>query len=510
MSAATSSSAKAEAAGIVSLALTFHRAPASYVDLLHGIAPLPESMGVLLRLAAGTSPADVSPAIVPLASPNDLRIAALFFIEQVLFRHDANYFRMLGLNPGANLEQIKEHHRLLMRLFHPDRENQPGDAGSEWKESHATRVNLAYNTLRDAGSRSRYLAGLKSQSVRSAVNAATVNGVSMNTMVAQRVAARRLAANPDSFWTIHLEPLFKRYLPQWVLGGTALLALVLTGTVYLANPPVEVADNIGVEGEVLSGLPAKPVAPVTTLPLPLPVIEEAKDQALNLDETIARFENRNMQVVVTESIATPSPVPKIRQALVQAPQSPAKPTVWVPASAPKRLSDPVVTVSLALRQSGLPAIAEARPLQTQPTVVQATAQSPVQLVQPPPQPVAEPVPWNPSILLDQLTEAYERGDAQDLMGLFDDAVRTNAGGRAETQRDYEALFRATDLRDLRLDKITWSDDGDVLRGQGKFRLTQMRRGESVLKIQSGAMRIELVRRGRSILVSALYLTFGQP
>jgi DnaJ-class molecular chaperone len=55
------------------------------------------------------------------------------------------------------LEQVKEHHRLLMRVFHPDRENRADD----WKDAFATRINLAYTTLRDADERRRYDASLQ-------------------------------------------------------------------------------------------------------------------------------------------------------------------------------------------------------------------------------------------------------------------------------------------------------------------------------------------------------------
>lgn len=526
MSAATGSAAGAGAAGVVSLALAFHRMPASHADLLHGAVPLPESLGVLLRLAAGISPADVCPSIASLASSNtltanDLRVASLFFIEQVLFRHDANYFRVLGVNPGASLEQIKEHHRLLMRLFHPDRTHQPGGAGSEWKEAYATRVNLAYNTLRDADSRSRYLASLKAPTskvlpVRPAANATT------NAGVVSRVAARRMATRPDSFWAIHLEPLFKRYLAQWVLGGTALLALLLIGVVHLANPPIAVADSTRDDSELKPNHPLKPAMPVAVLPLPLPVIEEAKVQALNLDAAIARFENRDKHVLAaalkTEPTTAPttaaSPLPETRQTRTQAPQIPPKPIVRVSGSAQPTAKFPanqVVAPAQAVWQSVAPVMPEAKPVQAPTIAVQVAAKTSVQMAQAP-LPTAEPAPvqWNPDTLLGQLTEAYERGDTQELMDMFDELARTEAGGRAETRRNYEALFRSTDLRDLRLDNITWSGDGEVLRGQGKYRLTQMRRGEPVLKTQSGILRIELIRRGRSVLISALYLTSGRP
>jgi len=44
------------AAGIVALALEFHRAPTRHADLLHGRAPLPPGVGALLKLAGGSEP----------------------------------------------------------------------------------------------------------------------------------------------------------------------------------------------------------------------------------------------------------------------------------------------------------------------------------------------------------------------------------------------------------------------------------------------------------------------
>ena len=116
------------AADIVALALAFHRAPTQYADLLHGRTPLPPGVGTLLKLAGGSEP---DPSHAALARADELKAAALFFIEQALFHHDGSHYRVLGLEPGAPIEQIKEHHRLLMRVFHPDRENRADD----WKDA---------------------------------------------------------------------------------------------------------------------------------------------------------------------------------------------------------------------------------------------------------------------------------------------------------------------------------------------------------------------------------------
>ena len=141
------------AADCVSLAIAFHQAPGRFSDLLHGRAELPEGIGRLLRLAGGAEPAAEGlngQAFVPAA---EIRQAARFFIEQVLLAHEADHYRVLGVRPDAPLEEIKEHHRLLMRLFHPDRE---GAAGDGWSEAFATRINLAYTALRQPRARARF------------------------------------------------------------------------------------------------------------------------------------------------------------------------------------------------------------------------------------------------------------------------------------------------------------------------------------------------------------------
>lgn len=503
MSAAKRIAPGAEVAGAVTLALAFYRAPASHADLLHGIKPLPESLGGLLRLAAGTAAKDVSPEIVSLAPPRDLKMAARFFIEQVLFRHDAHYFRVLGVNPGASIDQIKEHHRLLMRLFHPDRETLGVTDENDWNETYATRVNLAYNTLRDADSRSRYLATLKSQVLRPPASATPV----------PRVMPRRMAPEPDSFWALHLEPVFKRYLPQWVLGGTALLASVLVAAVYLSNPPVEVAQV----DVAAAGMPKPQVADRSnTMSTSHPVIELAKEQAERLEAAIARFERREsetmMPLVPNRSQPPVETRPNQQQALPSPlPSPPVRPTVWVAKSVAYSPPQPAAAMpSPGIRQNTAPVMTETKPVFAPSVVAPTVTQAAMQSV-PAPQPMADPmpVPWNPNVLLAQLAEAYERGDTQDLMSMFDETVRTSAGSRIETQRDYEDLFRSTDLRYLKLDNMVWNGEGEILKGQGKYRMTQMRKGETILKTQSGSVRIDLVRRGRSVLVAAFYLAPGR-
>ena len=135
----------------IALALAFARAPSQFPELLHGRRRLPPGVTALLKVAAGSPLADAESALAGAVS-GEPQQAAQFFIEQVLLAHSADHYRVLGVDPTAPAEQIKEHHRLLIRLFHPDRQQLP-DARTA---AFATRINLAYIVLRSPDTRANY------------------------------------------------------------------------------------------------------------------------------------------------------------------------------------------------------------------------------------------------------------------------------------------------------------------------------------------------------------------
>jgi hypothetical protein len=436
------------AAGIVALALAFHRTPVAHPDLLHGRATLPAGVGTLLKLAGGNPP---GPGSAALASPDELRTAALFFVEQVLLHHDASHYRVLGLEPGATLEQIKEHHRLLMRLFHPDR----GLHADDWKDAFASRINLAYTTLHDAEARRRYDAAL----------AAARPG--MAPLPARRVHAKATHPRGAPGWLL-------RFLPQWVLAGTALLALGIVGAVYVSNPPLPAARDAAlprVSGKVGEAPPATASAAVkapavvvaeTEVPPP-PVAEPAP-----LGEPLTQPESR-------EQPAQPA-LPE-RPAAAAPPRPPEKPVAKTPASA---APSPVPAPTLA-----------------------APAAAPAQAVPPVAAPAVSPAPLDPSATLKRFLSTYERGDTAGFMALFDEVAIGAAGGKPQIQREHEALFRSTELRHIAIDGMTWTQKGDWMRGEGRYRKTLMRRGELRLETEAGLIRIELLRSGDEALIVAL-------
>jgi len=128
---------------IIDLALACYRKPLDYQDRFSLTAPLPEGIDRLLWLANG-SPEVLEAAIRQTgAQPQELRDAARFCIQQWCLVRGADPYRVLGVTPDVPPEKIKEHYRLLMRLFHPDRA-----AGQKtWTDHYASRVTEAWTAL---------------------------------------------------------------------------------------------------------------------------------------------------------------------------------------------------------------------------------------------------------------------------------------------------------------------------------------------------------------------------
>jgi hypothetical protein len=121
----------------------------------------------------------------------------------------------------------------------------------------------------------------------------------------------------------------------------------------------------------------------------------------------------------------------------------------------------------------------------------------------PPRAVEAPRAADPNATLARFVASYERGDTQAFMALFDEVAISRSGGKAQIRREHEALFRSTDLRHIAIDGINWTRDGDWIRGEGRYRATQMKKGELQLHTESGLFRIQLAPRGDAVLIMGL-------
>ncbi len=177
----------------------YFRNPVQYwAEMLHA-NEVTGNLEIVVRLALGKPVEFTDPALRMPGVARELAGAALFFVGQTLFREGAGHYQILGLTSEASANAIRENHRLLIQLVHPDRHND----GVVWPESVAARVNRAYSELKNADSRAAY--DQTEADARSKLGAMTGKAATFS------ASARRIVRKP--------RPVQLPVLPEWLTGG---------------------------------------------------------------------------------------------------------------------------------------------------------------------------------------------------------------------------------------------------------------------------------------------------
>ena len=98
------------------------------LDLLHvpsrvkkaRTQPLPRGIDLLLRIAAGDQQAIATSAQLTDRTPEIIRDAAVFFIEQILLSPQSDSYRVLGATADTTSTELRRNMALLVTFFHPD------------------------------------------------------------------------------------------------------------------------------------------------------------------------------------------------------------------------------------------------------------------------------------------------------------------------------------------------------------------------------------------------------
>src|SRR5215472_3976224 len=124
---------------VIELALDLARMPA--LARSSGAPTIPPNVIELMRVAAAC-PEACHAAVAQTGEPTTTVIeAARFYLQQVLFRPDADCYRILGIKPTASRATAREHMRWLLEWLHPDR-----NKGS-WDAVYAERVLRAWREV---------------------------------------------------------------------------------------------------------------------------------------------------------------------------------------------------------------------------------------------------------------------------------------------------------------------------------------------------------------------------
>lgn len=111
--------------------------------------PLPGGVVVLLQIAAGGQEAERWAAGWTGKSPQVIREAAAFFIEQILLSPESDDYRILGTHPDATTAELRRNMVLLLKGMHPDIED-------GIRSVFTRRVTKAWNTLKTPDRRAAY------------------------------------------------------------------------------------------------------------------------------------------------------------------------------------------------------------------------------------------------------------------------------------------------------------------------------------------------------------------
>jgi hypothetical protein len=541
----------------LSLAVALHQAPARFPELLRGHGHLPSGVTILLRLAGGASLDDEEFVSPPLLSVPELRNAARFFVEQVLLSRDADHYRVLGVSHDAAIEEIKEHHRLLMRIFHPDRTDPESNADA----AIAARINLAYNALRLPADRAAYDAKL-----RQAPKAGTVVHAPMG-------AARPDDAEPPK---PVLSPFVARHLPQFVLAGVAVVAALGVGIVYVTREPTgAIGAGQGRLEPLTSSMrvamrdqataqqsPPQPAAPAKPGTAATPdAVPQPNTQAPSSDHTSRRMTidaeptsvrpprpvgvTREIAPVPSKPVVDRSPARDSREAAkprAESPEPAAKPVTPKPALqiatdlGAERAAPSVAAPAPATPSTPETIAANLQPATVEPAPVQRPPQAPAATVQmasterPPVQPVAQAAHAQPAVvaaavpqpapppppaprqvgqadlasLVSQLSATYGKGDIESFLALFSQDARDEVGGKDHIRSDYTNLFQSTAARQLYVWDMTWRSEGGVYRGEGNYQAKVVRKGEDQAHVYEGKLKLEVVQVNGAPRVRAMY------
>jgi hypothetical protein len=155
---------------VIELALDLARMPSLARSSI--VPALPSNIIELMRIAAA-SPEACQAAVAKTGEPTPVVIeAARFYLQHVLFRPDADCYRILGIEPTASRELARNHLRWLLQWLHPDRNNNSWDAVyaervlKAWREVSAANGSAAKPSFALAGISSNTKKNGRSQAIR--------------------------------------------------------------------------------------------------------------------------------------------------------------------------------------------------------------------------------------------------------------------------------------------------------------------------------------------------------
>lgn len=465
-------------------------------------AELSESMLLLLRLANHDAELLVWASQLTGATADELHKSCIAFIERHFFKAGNNHYAVLGLNPWATIDDVKEHYRLLIRLFHPDR----GLVNSVNSAAYAAMINQAYAALKET-------LGVETELAAKSRRLTKANVVNNRPLLKGAAVARR-----QRFWV-----LFANMTPAKMLLGTLLLAMLLVwltvseapsqirkqdvlsvihghplpdavGKLTLQDKPAKLEANIDVEKQVVGEAAAlvleaeakrisNELAGLEILPS---FAEGMPPRSVAVKEPVPLISSPpNIKKPVQTTLSQPLPQPKVAVKIAKPSQLPSEKEQTAP------LGDQLVAVASASSD----AAAKSELAEKMADKADATAKIKVEL----------PSERELRNLLLSFMDSYERGDIKAFMQLFAENVESDEDeGRLGIQRAYTRFFANSQNRSIVLKDVQWKREPELVVGDVDYRASSVRPGQTESQLGQGALRFEVVKSNSKVFIIGFY------
>lgn len=207
---------------------------------------------------------------------------------------------------------------------------------------------------------------------------------------------------------------------------------------------------------------------------------------------------------------TVEPAPRKAESKRPAPVKTPEPEARTSAPKPTPVAAPVVAPATA--PVALPVEAprvEPAPVPAPPVTTSAPASTesiPAPAAPAPPPTALEPLTQRElALLLMNFSRAYEEGNLDQFMRMFDASVRTeDRTSMVGVRADYHELFLKTAMRQIILGDIRWVTNGLSARGTGAFEVRVRERNEDQPRIFKGTIEFQVERKGADALIVGLY------
>ncbi len=464
---------------------------------------LPSGITELLKISSGDNETLLAAQESSRHSQEDIRHAAEFYVQQILFSPDSDHYRVLGVDPDDVEAKIKLHYRLLVRWLHPDKNS------SDWEVVFSERINRAWHALRTPERRRQYdeqLAGARPLNE----NSLPSREIKPAQWRDSRTDARFLSAR-----TIKRLPMAVLSL----LGIGALLALVLFSQMQPNLEPSVIASNDSMPPALVSTSAPLVEAPASesvmqTTPKQVAIISSRDN---SIPEPVTKplsEENKNASlravapepapiIIALKSNPPPAAAPQAplkKPELLAIAQEKQKPTAK-PVEKPIMSSVPMSVTTIAseekaknrLSRQNKAALAKANREESAVKAVTAAKLSnstaAVNL------PAAQKdIASDASVkqFLQRFSRVYSEGDYFALHNLFTkDLSILGAAPQRTVLRSYRQLFENSQSREIALDHVTWltNDENIVVIASYEAQIVPL--GKAELQSSRGDIRLDL-------------------